>query len=93
MARMARRMKQSDLRQALNCDQTTISTIETGRRDPSLEMLRAITAALEIPLSLVFAMSEEHSDDYTAGQWGRWSLAALVKASASPDIAPSATDE
>jgi transcriptional regulator with XRE-family HTH domain len=52
--RKHRNLKQQDLAKASGCNQATISNIEKGRRDTSVQLLAKIAKALDVPISLLF---------------------------------------
>ncbi len=53
--RRAKGWSQTELAYRLDCDQSIISRIERGERSVTLERLRSIAAALEVPLSALIA--------------------------------------
>lgn len=53
--RRAKGWSQAELAYRLDCDQSIISRIERGERSVTLERLRSIAAALEVPLSALIA--------------------------------------
>ncbi|WP_344866840.1 helix-turn-helix transcriptional regulator [Amycolatopsis ultiminotia] len=50
----------------------TLSELENGRRNPTLDTLFAIATALSVPLSDLLTGEEVHGDSVTATLLGRW---------------------
>ncbi|KIZ47675.1 XRE family transcriptional regulator, partial [Rhodopseudomonas palustris] len=62
MIRRERDQSVSDLSSAAKISAGMLSKIENGQISPSLSTLQSIAAALNVPLSLLFAASEERRD-------------------------------
>lgn len=56
--RNIRNMTQKQLAELVNCDESTISNIESNNRQPSLNLLKEIAKALQCPLSIIAFLSE-----------------------------------
>ena len=56
--RNIRNMTQKQLAELVNCDESTISNIETNNRQPSLSLLKEIARALQCPLAIIAFLSE-----------------------------------
>jgi transcriptional regulator with XRE-family HTH domain len=56
--RTASGLKQKDLAQRAGIKANYLSLVESGKRDPSLNVLRAIAKALNVPISMLFWESE-----------------------------------
>lgn len=54
-ARIKAGLTQSALAEAIGCSQSDISRIESGERDITLERLKAIAAALGVPVAQLLA--------------------------------------
>jgi transcriptional regulator with XRE-family HTH domain len=52
--RTAAGMKQKELAMAAGIQPNSLSLIESGKREPSLALLRSIAKALDVPMSLIF---------------------------------------
>lgn len=57
--RTKKKISQDTLAFEANLDRTYISTLELGRRSPSLDTMTALCAALNVPLSDVIIRLEE----------------------------------
>ena len=55
-AREAKKLTQYQLADLLNVNQITISTWERGTREPSIEMIRKISLALDCSLNFLFGI-------------------------------------
>jgi transcriptional regulator with XRE-family HTH domain len=56
--RVAARLSLSELARATGVGKATLSTIENGRGNPTVDTLAALAAALEVPVSDLFGVSE-----------------------------------
>lgn len=56
--RQAREFSQEDFGEVAGVDRTYVSGLETGRRNPTLETLLRLSAALEVPLSTIILEAE-----------------------------------
>jgi XRE family aerobic/anaerobic benzoate catabolism transcriptional regulator len=56
--RAASGLKQKDLAKRAEIKANYLSLVEAGKRDPSLNVLRAIAKALNVPISMLFWESE-----------------------------------
>lgn len=67
MRRLEADLTQEQLAELCDMDQTYLSQIERGRRQPSLKVLRKIAKALKVRLSDIFRDAEirEQEGDYT----------------------------
>lgn len=61
--RMSRKMTQSDLANAINQSQSSITMYETGRREPDFETLEALADVFNVPLASIVSDAESSSDD------------------------------
>jgi len=57
--RKIRRFSQGELASEANITQAYLSSIENGKRDPTVSKLEAIALALSIPLPIIFFLSLE----------------------------------
>lgn len=60
--RKAAGLSQQELAKLTRSTQATVSQIESGKSDPSNSTLRSISAALSIPISLIYAYGMEKRD-------------------------------
>ena len=59
--RIAAGMKQKELAAAVGIQPNSLSLIESGKREPSLSLLRSIANALDVPISLLFWETNDYS--------------------------------
>jgi transcriptional regulator with XRE-family HTH domain len=59
--RTAAGMKQKELAIAAGIQPNSLSLIESGKREPSLSLLRSIARALDVPMSLIFREPQDYS--------------------------------
>jgi transcriptional regulator with XRE-family HTH domain len=59
--RTAAGMKQKELAVAAGIQPNSLSLIESGKREPSLALLRSISKALDVPMSLIFWDPQDYS--------------------------------
>lgn len=59
--RVKKKIKQNAAAKLIGISQTYLSQVESGKKDPSTEMLKKIAAVYDMPVSVIFfmAMSEE----------------------------------
>ena len=57
--RKQRRITQSDLAYALNTTRQTVSSLETGRYNPSIEIAFKLSRFFEVPIEEIFIYEEE----------------------------------
>lgn len=57
--RTAASMKQKELAAAVGIQPNSLSLIESGRREPSLGLLRSIAKTLDVPMGLFFWESQD----------------------------------
>lgn len=56
--RKARRLNQTELSEMVNCSQGTISKIEKGEANPTLELIEALAEALQTTPAALFGLPE-----------------------------------
>ena len=61
-------IRQKDLARRLEITPTYLSLIESGRKEPSLFLIKSLSLELNVPLGLLFW--EAHSDYYTKNEVG-----------------------
>ena len=61
--RAARGLSQQELAKAISCSPSAISLIESGQRQPSIEMAQRIAGALKAPFDLFIVLSSGKWDD------------------------------
>ena len=61
--RRARNISQASLAKKAKLAQSTIAQIESGRKDPSINTLKLIAAALDIHIAVLFATEDVHVFD------------------------------
>lgn len=59
-------LKQKDLAAKIGVKESYLSTIESGKKEPSLTLLKKISSALSIPLSMFFWEETENQDQNTS---------------------------
>jgi transcriptional regulator with XRE-family HTH domain len=59
-------LKQKDLANTIGVKDSYLSTIESGKKEPSLTLLKKISSALGIPLSIFFWEETENQDQNTS---------------------------
>lgn len=59
--RIAAGKKQKDLAAAVRIQPNSLSLIESGKREPSLSLLRSIANALDVPTGLFFWETKDYS--------------------------------
>ncbi len=57
--RKARNITQADLAYALNTTRQTVSSLETGRYNPSIEIAFKLSRFFELPIEEIFIYEEE----------------------------------
>jgi transcriptional regulator with XRE-family HTH domain len=88
IARTANGMTQGELADRLSVGASHLSLIESGKRQPSLRLLREISAALEVPLHLLTLLasdSSEFEDPKNAAQMSEIALRLLRLLASSGD--------
>lgn len=58
--RIAAGMKQKDLAAAVGIQPNSLSLIESGKREPSLSLIRSISNALDVPTGLLFWETKDY---------------------------------
>jgi len=59
-------LKQKDLANTIGVKDSYLSTIESGKKEPSLTLLKKISSALGIPLSIFFWEETDNLDHNTS---------------------------
>lgn len=62
LTRLARGVSQQDLASATGISQSYLSLLESGRKEPSLAMIRTLAEGLDISEDLIFLSAIEYSE-------------------------------
>jgi len=90
ICRSAHGLSQSELARRVDVSPSQISLIESGRRQPSTDLLKEISRVLDVPLPLLTLLGAESSDltskyqEEDIAELGKTLLKLLVRVSSEP---------
>ena len=72
-------LKQSELAEELSISNSYLSEIESGKKEPSLELIRAYALRFDIPVSSILFFAENLDSDFEASEKARKSRGVIAK--------------